>query len=182
MEMQPKQPIHPIYPVLWKLLNDAPFEILVHVAETNSSTWYQLSLLHKEFGLYSIKPLVRQNAIKKFGLTEVKTETVHYFLKNNKRDGWCTYEIISDVEGKKHHLKSTVPYQNGVIDGLYSFYFDHQLVYRVLFTNGQKCETFSSHMDYTRKRICGVFMQSWIFHLEFSCNVDKSSDFLKRLE
>lgn len=45
---------------------DLPFEIFVEIAEKSLTVWYLLSISYKKFGTYSIQPLVKSAAQKRF--------------------------------------------------------------------------------------------------------------------
>ena len=73
------------------MLNSLPIEIIIIIAENSHTVWFSLSMTMKQFGLYSILPHNKKQAMKRFHIKEVDKFSnncyKHYFTLNQKIHG-----------------------------------------------------------------------------------------------
>lgn len=106
-----------------------PFDVIIEIARQNWGVWYKLSIVHREFGLYSIQPNVKRAAQKRFSYQEISEQRnyfkyVHYFKIGNVLHGTksCYYDSkmtklrhkIQFVDGKREGPKILYDYDGNI--------------------------------------------------------------------
>lgn len=119
-------------------MESIPFELIVQVAEMDHELWYKLSLVHRDFGLWSIQPEVKSKMMKLFDFVEMRVDEVriptigierhHFYLWKGKKHGiHTTYSANGRI---------TTTYRKGVKHGPHEWYINRELRQRVMYVNG----------------------------------------------
>lgn len=132
------------------MLELLPFEIIVTIAEIDDEVWYLMSLLLRDFGVYSITQHIKQRAMKRFNRQHLNDGYCSYFLKNDKKHG---KETKSWLAGDKYNLLIT-RFKNGIHHGTDQFFIDGVLRTEWVYDNEYYIKEVEYHDDgKTPKRI-----------------------------
>lgn len=113
-------------------MESLPLEILVLIAQQSHDVWYLMSTTIRDFGLFSIMPKIRSEAMKRFEIQEIVNQHQRYFKMRGNLHGMFYSRCLQSTG----IYETFIPFLHGKPNGEQQFYFNGNLLSSNEYKNG----------------------------------------------